>query len=133
MTFKQTKDQRDAADAFAGLFGFILWVKKHAIPLLVGGSLVGGGTTVFNRCTEHPTATQNVSVQSESPSSLDSLESDVRIIASGMGNEIAMTSMLQNKVDNMAMDLNHIPAIRAIDKARQDSIRNANSQFLTRR
>ena len=132
---RQTEKQK-AANAFAGLFDFIIWVKKHLVPLLLGGSLVGGGTTVLNRCTEKtPVNTQKVTMNGGvSSSDFDSLAWNVKMIAQGVGTQIAMTSILRNQMDNMVLDLDHLPEIRRIDKARQDSMnRAAEKPFLSQR
>jgi hypothetical protein len=132
MTPRKTEKEQ-AANAFAGLFDFIIWVKKHLVPLLLGGSLVGGGTTVLNRCTDHaPVNTQKVTVNGGASDSLiKELSWKVDMVAQGVGTNIAMTSILRGTVDNMVTDLSHLPQFRRIDKARQDSMDRANKPFLS--
>lgn len=132
---KPQSSRQQAANAFSGLFEFLGWArdwaKEHGLAVAVTSALVGGGTMLVNKCVGPQPAgaektTASLYNEAKLIATVDTLIPIVSQLAASSAAMQGRISAVDNKVDNIASDLIHLPEIRKIEQNRQDSIYKAN-------
>lgn len=112
-------------------FNFALWVKNRIVPIIVGGSLVGGGMTLIEKVAIHPAdhsdAVASHTNEAKMIAANDSTRKDVEMVVGAVGNLVAMVSVLQNQSNIIQSDLLHDPTIMKIERQRLDSVQRSNA------